>query len=222
MHSNQQIIERARTHVGNLAHALKTPLSVITNEARSDQGKLATKVSEQAEIMRMQINHHLDRARIAARSQVIGAVTEVEPVLVRLVRAMRRIHEDRGLTIDLHVADDARFRGEQQDLEEMIGNLVDNACKWASSKVAVEVAYIPAAEDLDGSLIVRVDDDGQGLTAEEMLEATRRGKRLDESKPGSGLGLSIVTDLAALYDGAFEMDRSPLGGLRAEVRLPAA
>jgi signal transduction histidine kinase len=222
MHSNQQIIERARTHVGNLAHALKTPLSVITNEARSDQGKLATKVGEQAEIMRMQINHHLDRARIAARSQVIGAVTEVEPVLTRLVRAMRRIHEDRGLTIDLHVADAARFRGEQQDLEEMIGNLVDNACKWASSKVAVEVAYIPAAEDLDGSLIVRVDDDGQGLTAEEMLEATRRGKRLDESKPGSGLGLSIVTDLAALYDGAFEMDRSPLGGLRAEVRLPAA
>lgn len=222
MHSNQQIIERARTHVGNLAHALKTPLSVITNEARSDQGKLASKVGEQAEIMRMQINHHLDRARIAARSQVIGAVTEVEPVLARLVRAMRRIHEDRGLTIDLHVADAARFRGEQQDLEEMIGNLVDNACKWASSKVAVEVAYIPAAEDLDGSLIVRVDDDGQGLTAEEMLEATRRGKRLDESKPGSGLGLSIVTDLAALYDGAFEMDRSPLGGLRAEVRLPAA
>ncbi|MCX5576884.1 ATP-binding protein [Kaistia terrae] len=222
MHSNQQIIERARTHVGNLAHALKTPLSVITNEARSDQGKLASKVGEQAEIMRMQINHHLDRARIAARSQVIGAVTEVEPVLTRLVRAMRRIHEDRGLTIDLHVAEAARFRGEQQDLEEMIGNLVDNACKWASSKVAIEVAYIPAAEDLDGSLIVRVDDDGQGLTAEEMLEATRRGKRLDESKPGSGLGLSIVTDLAALYDGAFEMDRSPLGGLRAEVRLPAA
>lgn len=227
MTSNQQIIERARTHVGNLAHALKTPLSVITNEARSDHGrsddgKLAAKVGEQAEIMRMQINHHLDRARIAARSQVIGAVTEVEPILARLVRAMRRIHEDRGLTIDMHAAEEARFRGEQQDLEEMVGNLVDNACKWASSKVAVEVAYIPAAGEMDGSLIIRVDDDGPGLTSEEMLEATRRGKRLDESKPGSGLGLSIVTDLAALYDGAFEMDRSPLGGLRAEVRLPAA
>lgn len=227
MTSNQQIIERARTHVGNLAHALKTPLSVITNEARSDHGrsddgKLAAKVGEQAEIMRMQINHHLDRARIAARSQVIGAVTEVEPILARLVRAMRRIHEDRGLTIDLHAAEEARFRGEQQDLEEMVGNLVDNACKWARSKVAVEVAYIPAVGEMDGSLIIRVDDDGPGLTSEEMLEATRRGKRLDESKPGSGLGLSIVTDLAALYDGAFEMDRSPLGGLRAEVRLPAA
>lgn len=222
MTSNQQIIERARTHVGNLAHALKTPLSVITNEARSDDGKLASKVGEQAEIMRMQINHHLDRARIAARSQVIGAVTEVEPILARLVRAMRRIHEDRGLTIDVHAAQRACFRGEQQDLEEMVGNLVDNACKWAKSKVAVEVAYIPAAGEMDGSLIIRVDDDGPGLTGAEMLEATRRGKRLDESKPGSGLGLSIVTDLAALYDGAFEMDRSPLGGLRAEVRLPAA
>ncbi|WEK48514.1 MAG: ATP-binding protein [Candidatus Kaistia colombiensis] len=222
MTSNQQIIERARTHVGNLAHALKTPLSVIANEARSDEGKLASKVGEQAEIMRMQINHHLDRARIAARSQVIGAVTEVEPVLARLVRAMRRIHEDRGLTIEFHAAEAARFRGEQQDLEEMVGNLVDNACKWAASKVAVEVSHIPAAGEMDGSLVIRVDDDGPGLTAAEMLEATRRGKRLDESKPGSGLGLSIVTDLASLYGGAFEMDRSPLGGLRAEVRLPAA
>jgi signal transduction histidine kinase len=222
MHSNQQIIERARTHVGNLAHALKTPLSVITNEARSDDGKLAAKVGEQAELMRMQINHHLDRARIAARSQVIGALTEVEPVLLRLVRAMRRIHEDRGLEVSLHATPEARFRGEQQDLEEMVGNLVDNACKWAASKVAVEVSVIPAAEDMDGSLIIRVDDDGPGLTDAERLEATRRGKRLDESKPGSGLGLSIVTDLVALYDGAFELDRSPLGGLRAEVRLPAA
>lgn len=220
--SNQQIIERARTHVGNLAHALKTPLSVITNEARSDQGKLASKVGEQAEIMRMQINHHLDRARIAARSQVIGAVTEVEPVLARLVRAMRRIHEDRGLTIDLHAPEAARFRGEQQDLEEMVGNLVDNACKWASAKVAVEVVCLPATGEMDGSLVIRVDDDGPGLTAEQMREATRRGRRLDESKPGSGLGLSIVTDLASLYGGAFEMDRSPLGGLRAELRLPAA
>ncbi|MBN9057575.1 MAG: histidine kinase, partial [Rhizobiales bacterium] len=222
MASNQQIIERARTHVGNLAHALKTPLSVITNEARSDHGKLASKVGEQAEIMRMQINHHLDRARIAARSQVIGAVTEVEPVLARLVRAMRRIHEDRGLTIDLHAPETARFRGEQQDLEEMVGNLVDNACKWASARVAVEVVCLPATGEMDGSLVIRVDDDGPGLTAEQMQEATRRGRRLDESKPGSGLGLSIVTDLASLYGGAFEMDRSAFGGLRAELRLPAA
>ncbi|MBN9434416.1 MAG: histidine kinase [Bosea sp.] len=218
--SNQEIIERARTHVGNLAHALKTPLSVITNEARSAGGPLAAKVIEQAEIMRMQINHHLDRARIAARSKVIGAVTEVQPVLERLVRAMGRIHGDRGIAVALTVAPGARFRGEQQDLEEITGNLVDNACKWAASRVAVTVERIGEGED--AVIVVRVDDDGTGLTEGEMAEATRRGRRLDESKPGSGLGLSIVTDLAGLYGGDFAMDRAPLGGLRAVVTLPAA
>jgi len=215
--SNQEIIERARTHVGNLAHALKTPLSVITNEARAGQGPLAVKVSEQAEIMRTQINHHLDRARIAARSKVIGAITEVEPALERLVRAMSRIHGDRDLELD--VAAGLRFRGEQQDLEEMVGNLVDNACKWAASRVVV-TAMLEGEND-DQALVIRIDDDGPGLTEPEMLEATRRGRRLDESKPGSGLGLSIVTDLAALYEGDFRMNRAPLGGLRAELRLPA-
>ncbi|MBZ9935015.1 histidine kinase [Mesorhizobium sp. BR1-1-16] len=215
--SNQEIIERARTHVGNLAHALKTPLSVITNEARAGQGPLAAKVSEQAELMRTQINHHLDRARIAARSKVIGAITEVEPALERLVRAMSRIHGDRDLELD--VAAGLRFRGEQQDLEEMVGNLVDNACKWAESRVVV-TAMLEREND-DQALVIRIDDDGPGLTEPEMLEATRRGRRLDESKPGSGLGLSIVTDLAALYEGDFRMSRAPLGGLRAELRLPA-
>ncbi|SHE60913.1 Signal transduction histidine kinase [Kaistia soli DSM 19436] len=215
--SNQEIIERARTHVGNLAHALKTPLSVITNEARSGQGPLAAKVGEQAEIMRTQINHHLDRARIAARSKVIGAITEVEPALERLVRAMSRIHGDRDLELD--VAETLRFRGEQQDLEEMVGNLVDNACKWAASRVVVTAMLEEG--DADQALVIRIDDDGQGLTEAEMSEATRRGRRLDESKPGSGLGLSIVTDLAALYGGDFRMSRAPLGGLRAELRLPA-
>ena len=219
--SNQAIIERARTHVGNLAHALKTPLSVITNEARANDGPLAEKVSEQAELMRVQIQHHLERARIAARSKVIGAVTEVEPILDRLVRAMRRIHGDRDLSIELTVAVGAKFRGEQQDFEELIGNLVDNACKWAASEVRVDVAREGEGE-ADAMLRICIDDDGPGLSEEQRIEATRRGRRLDESKPGSGLGLSIVTDLAAIYGGTFAMHRSPLGGLRAELRLPAA
>jgi signal transduction histidine kinase len=218
MDSNQEIIERSRTHVGNLAHALKTPLSVITNEARASQGPLGAKVGEQAEIMRTQINHHLDRARIAARSKVIGAITEVEPVLTRLARAMRRIHGDRDLSIEANVPAGIRFRGEQQDLEEMTGNLVDNACKWAKSAVEIEVIAL----DPEEALMIRIDDDGPGLTVDEMQEATRRGKRLDESKPGSGLGLSIVTELVGLYGGQFSMDRSPLGGLRVELRLPSA
>ena len=133
LESNQQIIERARTQVGNLAHALKTPLSVITNEARSSRGPLASKVTEQAEIMRQQVTSYLDRARIAARSKVIGAVTEVEPVVGRLVRAMNRIHDDRHLRLISDVPPHSLFRGEQQDLEEIVGNLVDNACKWAKS-----------------------------------------------------------------------------------------
>jgi signal transduction histidine kinase len=222
LESNQQIIERARTQVGNLAHALKTPLSVITNEARASRGPLAEKVAEQAALMSRQVGHYLDRARIAARSKVIGAVTEVEPVIGRLMRAMRRIHGDKGLDLTAAVPAGARFKGEQQDLEEIVGNLVDNACKWARSKVSVAVTYqAPPDLDHDGRLSLVIDDDGPGLTEEQRVEATRRGQRLDETKPGSGLGLSIVTDLVALYEGSFRLDRSPDGGLRAEIDLPA-
>jgi signal transduction histidine kinase len=220
--SNQQIIERARTQVGNLAHALKTPLSVITNEARATPGAFAQKVTEQAALMRSQVNHYLDRARIAARSNVIGAVAEVEPVIARLVRAMTRIHEDRGLTLSADIPADLRFKGEQQDLEEIVGNLLDNACKWAKSKVSVSATSDrPPSENQEGRFTIRIDDDGPGLSAEQRAEATRRGRRLDETKPGFGLGLSIVTDLVGLYDGSFRLDRSPDGGLRAEIELPA-
>lgn len=221
--SNQEIIDRARTQVGNLAHALKTPLSVITNEARANRGPFAEKVAEQAEMMRVQVNHYLDRARIAARSKVIGAVTEVEPAVARLVRAMSRIHEDRHVTLATDVAAGALFRGEQQDLEEIIGNLVDNACKWARSRVAIRVARADGGgEEGAGQLLVTIDDDGPGLTEDERKEATRRGRRLDETKPGSGLGLSIVAELVALYGGTFVLDTAPAGGLRALVTLPAA
>ncbi len=223
LESNQEIIERARTQVGNLAHALKTPLSVITNEARAGSGPLAGKVAEQAELMRTQVNHYLERARIAARSKVIGAVTEVEPVVASILRAMERIHEDKAIDLGADVAKGALFRGEKQDLEEIVGNLVDNACKWAKTEVSVTVAYAPAAdEETPGRLTLTIDDDGPGLTAEERAEATRRGRRLDETKPGSGLGLSIVTELVGLYEGRLRLDRSPSGGVRAEVELPAA
>jgi signal transduction histidine kinase len=221
--TNREILDRARTQVGNLAHALKTPLSVITNEARATRGAFAEKVAEQSAIMSRQVNHYLDRARIAARSNVIGAVTEVEPVIARLVRAMNRIHEDRGLALRFDIPDKILFKGEQQDLEEIVGNLVDNACKWGRSTVTVTLGGRSEPNgDGPGSFTLDIDDDGPGLTAEERAEATRRGRRLDESKPGSGLGLSIVTDLVALYDGRFELDRSPAGGLRAEIELPAA
>jgi signal transduction histidine kinase len=222
LESNQEIVERARTQVGNLAHALKTPLSVIINEARAGRGPLASKVAEQAETMRKQVNHYLDRARIAAQVNVIGAVTEVHPAITRLVRAMNRIYTDRRLTIACDGPNHARFRGEQQDLEEIVGNLVDNACKWARSKVTVTTEYEPPGEENAGRLTIFIDDDGPGLTAEQIEQATARGKRLDESKPGSGLGLSIVTDLVHMYLGTLRLERSPMGGLRAVVGLPAA
>ena len=222
LESNQEIIDRARTQVGNLAHALKTPLSVVINEARASREPFAVKVAEQGEIMRKQVNHYLDRARIAAQVNVIGAITEVHPAVTRLVRAMNRIHGDRGLKITCDGPNSARFRGEQQDLEEIVGNLVDNACKWAKSCVTVTTRYAAPTDAGAGKLTVTIDDDGPGLTEAEMEEVTKRGRRLDESKPGSGLGLSIVTDLVALYRGKLRLSRSPLGGLSAEVTLPAA
>jgi signal transduction histidine kinase len=216
--SNRDIVERARTHVGNLAHALKTPLSVITNEAREKDGPLAGKVIEQAELMRTQITHHLDRARVAARSGAIGDITDVDGVLKGLKRALDRIYEGRALELDVHSDQGLRFQGEKQDFEEMVGNLLDNACKWAKSKVCVSASRADGA----GNFEVLVDDDGPGLTEAERVKVVERGQRLDETKPGSGLGLSIVADLAHLYRGRFELEPSPQGGLRARLQLPAA
>lgn len=223
LEANREIVERARTHVGNLAHALKTPLSVMVNEA-SSRGKddaFASKVREQTNIMRDQVTRHLERARLAARLTVIGTITDVVPVVQALARSMEKIHHGKSLGIEVDAPEYARFRGEQQDLEEMIGNLVDNAFKWASSRVAIEVT--PERPEL-GREVVRivVDDDGPGLTVSEREQVARRGRRLDETKPGSGLGLSIVVELAALYGGALNLGTAPIGGLRAELVLPAA
>jgi len=223
--ANREIVERARTHVGNLAHALKTPLSVIVNEAvaRGDD-PLAVKVREQTDVMRDQVQHHLERARIAAGVTVVGTVTEVGSVVTALARTMEKIHRDRGIAIDIEATPVTKFRGEKQDLEEMVGNLVDNACKWAQSRVAIEVLAGRAEGAASRTLRVVVDDDGPGLNPgqRERIQVPRRGNRLDETKPGTGLGLSIVTDLAALYGGALTLGTAPIGGLRAELVLPAA
>jgi len=178
---------------------------------------------EQADVMRDRVAHHLERARIAARVTVVGTVTEVAPTIEALQRTMEKIHRHRGIVIQLKADARARFRGERQDLEEMVGNLVDNACKWATSQVFIEVLVERALKpDADAMLRIIVDDDGRGLSADERVQVSRRGQRLDESKPGSGLGLSIVVDLAALYGGSLSLGSAPIGGLRAELVLPAA
>jgi signal transduction histidine kinase len=218
--SNREIVERARTHVGNLAHALKTPLAVLQNETRSDAGPLAQKVAEQTAIMRDQVEHHLNRARMAAQTNVIGVVTPVAPVVAGLARVMRKVHQERQLAIETEIAPELRFRGEAQDLEEMCGNLLDNACKWAAGRVRVsavrkEVGRRPF-------LALSFEDDGPGLPPDKRKPALSRGLRLDESKPGSGLGLSIVVELARIYGGDLALESAELGGLRARLTLPAA
>src|SRR5271169_4659911 len=160
--ANREIVERARTHVGNLAHAIKTPLSVIVNEAAAHgTDPFASKVLEQAEMMRSQVAHHLERARIAARVTIVATVTEVAPAIEALRRTMEKIHRDRCILIEVKADQNARFRGERQDLEEMAGNLVDNACKWASSSVFIEVLTERPAEPGAGPMLrILVDDDG--------------------------------------------------------------
>ena len=213
---SRELVERSRTHVGNRAHALKTPIAVLTNESRSSDGELASIVERQTDVMAKQVDHHLRRARAAAHAKAVGARTETGPVIGDLARTLEKIYARRGVSIVTELADEVNFRGERQDLEEMIGNLLDNACKWAGAEVRITARRL--AERV---LEIRIEDDGPGLTDEEGASALQRGVRLDEQAPGSGLGLSIVTDLAKAYDGHVELSRSELGGLCARLILPA-
>jgi signal transduction histidine kinase len=217
--TNREILERARTQVGNLAHALKTPLSIVVNEAENAPEEVAAKVREQAAVMRDQVNYYLDRARAAALAGTLGTLTEVEPVIAGLARTFAKIYRDKDLAVELAIPKGLRFRGEKQDLEEMAGNLIDNAAKWASRQVVV-TAEIIRDEDDRSRFRLLIDDDGPGLPETARAEMLKRGRRLDETKPGSGLGLSIVSDLAALYRGSLQLDASPMGGLRALLELP--
>ena len=167
---------------------MKTPLAVINNEARDDQSPLARKVAEQAQIMADQVNLYLDRARMAARIGVIGRVTEVRPVSDSIIRALERIYRDKHLSFSSDCPPGARFQGERQDLEEMLGNLLDNASKWARSKVLLAAIPVPpgAANGSGRWLEIHVDDDGPGLTAEQMADPIIRGRRLDETTPEIG------------------------------------
>jgi signal transduction histidine kinase len=221
--ANQDIIERARTQVGNLAHALKTPLAVIVNEAHDHKSDFATKVAEQAAIMREQVSNYLDRARMAARVNVIGRATPVLPVAESLVRTLERINRDKGVSITLECPPALRFQGEKHDLEEMLGNLLDNACKWSRGKVYLTIADLPqSVRSAAKMFVLTVDDDGKGLTAEQRSRIGKRGQRIDESTPGTGLGLSIVADFATSYRGEMTLHASPHGGLQVRLELPSA
>jgi len=213
---SRELVERSRTHVGNLAHALKTPIAVLTNEARTSQGALADMVERQTGVMTEQVEHHLRRARAAAHAKAVGARTPVASTVGDLARTLEKINAARGIRITFEAEDGLNFKGERQDLEEMVGNLMDNACKWSGGEVHVKAMRTAARE-----LAVIIEDDGPGLDPQECEAALQRGVRLDEQAPGSGLGLAIVSDLAKAYGGELSLSRSELGGLAARIGLPA-
>lgn len=217
---NKDVVERARTHVSNLAHALKTPLAVLLNESQMTKDKdFADVVTRQSLSMQKQVSHHLDRARVAARGQTLGTRTQIKEVIDPLERTLRRIYQDKNLDITVTCSEDLMFRGERRDLEDMVGNLLDNACKWSRGKVRVQAAL--KADD-EGILTIAIEDNGPGLDPADYEKALGRGVRLDETTPGTGFGLSIVDDLARAYKGALVLSRSEMGGLKTMLGLPSA
>lgn len=187
----------------------------MLTEAGQQPGSLADVVARQAQTMREQVDHHLRRARAAARSQTSGERTPVEPIMDELAVTLERIFQDKGVEIDWRCPDDLCFQGERQDFMELAGNVMENAGKWCKGKVRAEaVASSPE------QMTLTVDDDGPGLPPDRWADALKRGQRMDEHTPGSGLGLSIVDELARAYGGSVTLGASPLGGLRVILVLP--
>jgi signal transduction histidine kinase len=215
----ERAIARALTTAGDLAHGLKTPLAVLAQEAEqaaaAGHGELAATLHHQVERMQRLIDYHLARARATASAGAApGLRCALLPSAEGLVRTMRRLHAGRELAIEVDVSPEHEVRGRREDLEEMLGNLLDNACKWARSRVAVSSTIDEAW------LVLSVDDDGPGLEPSLREEVLQRGIRADQQVPGSGLGLAIVRDLAELYAGSVTLETSPLGGTRARLQLP--
>ncbi|MCY0094454.1 sensor histidine kinase [Hoeflea ulvae] len=218
--ANQRVVERARMQVGNLAHSLKTPIAVLINESRDMTPAHGALVRAQAETMQAQVQTYLDRARIAAQRGSVLARTEAAPVIERLIRVMAKLNPDLSFSTDIEPGH-AVLAMETQDLEEALGNLVENAAKFARTGVAVRLRPVPVGEGQRQMFRIDIDDDGPGLDETGMREAVKRGRRLDESKPGTGLGLSIVGEIASEYKGDFTLAQAPSGGLSARLTLPA-
>jgi len=218
--ANSDIVQRARTQAGNLAHAVHTPLSILGNAAAQEASPLAQLVREQVATATRQVDYHLARARAATAVRATGLRTPVLPPMQALLRTMERLHAPRQLhfTLGGNAAQSASwaFRGEEQDLFEMLGNLLDNAGKWAHRQVVLQV------QRQGDRLCFTVDDDGPGIPdAAQRQRIFARGERLDEERPGAGLGLDIVRELAHTYGGSIEALVAPLGGLRQRLCLPA-
>jgi signal transduction histidine kinase len=212
-------VRRAVAKAGDLAHGLKTPLAVLTCDAAraAEIGELALADSMrvQVERMRRHVEYHLAHARAAVGSKVAVPACVIAPCVEALIRTLERLHADRSLTFEVAMATTHAVRCQREDLDEMLGNLLDNACKWGRSCVRIASTAAP------GAVILIVDDDGPGIEVSLAEAVLQRGVRADEAVPGSGLGLAIVRDLAELYEGSLELQASPLGGVSARLRLPA-
>lgn len=211
-----ELVARSRLEAGNLAHGLKTNLAILANEAEGLEPETAKPIRRQIDLIRRTIDHHMRRARVAATRGVPGSTTALGEAVAAMARVMRRLNEARGLVIETELEPGLAFAGDRQDFDEILGNLVDNACKWARARVVI------AARVEAGMIALTVEDDGPGLEPGQCEAVLAPGVRLDESVPGAGLGLAMVREFAGLYGGSLTLDRSPLGGLRAKVALPAA
>ncbi|QND65659.1 histidine kinase [Mesorhizobium loti] len=216
--NNRRIVERSRTQVGNLAHSLKTPLAVLLNEGRALGGAKGQLIAEQAASMQKQVEHYLQRARVAAQRDSVVYRTPVTPLVQRMVRVLQKLNPRTNLSLSLPAAEIV-FAGEREDLEELLGNLLENAMKWAKSSVLVSVVPLTGKDDPASLFEISIEDDGPGIPEDKAREVLKRGRRLDETKPGTGLGLAIVADLVNEYGGVLALERSGMGGLKAVVRL---
>lgn len=213
---NAVLVKRARNQLGDLAHSVKNPLTVINNAVRAMQTDQKDLILQQTTDISRSVDHYLSRARTYGTEKVLGSRSSIKTVTADLVYVMQKIYQDRNLVFDLSHLKGCWFKGEVQDLEDMLGNLLDNACKWAKSRVQMSCASVA------GRLEVSVEDDGPGIAAEEFENVMRRGHKLDESKPGHGQGLGIVKDICTLYGGTLQLSRSELGGLQVRLDLPSA
>jgi signal transduction histidine kinase len=215
----EQVVRRALAKAGDLAHGLKTPLAVLSHEAERAAAEghpdLAAHIIKQVERMRRHVDYHLAHARAAASGATPGARCSVGASADGLSRTLLRLHAGGGPSIHVDVSPEHFVRGERADVDEMLGNLLDNACRWARSQVTL------ASSASGASIVITVDDDGPGLDPSMREVVLQRGVRVDEAAPGSGLGLAIVRDLAELYGGSISLGGAPIGGLRAQLQLPA-
>lgn len=218
LNERERRVERALAKAGDLAHGLKTPLAVLAHEAQQVRAagheQLASEIDQQIDRMRRQIDYHLARARSVASSASPGARASIAVSAEGIARVLERLQSERGMVIEIDVPASQAFSGQREDLDEMLGNLLDNACKWA--RAGVKLTCSKEGEQV----VIIVDDDGPGIEPSMREAIMQRGVRADEAAAGSGLGLAIVRDIAEIYRGSISLEASPMGGARARLSLP--